>query len=382
MAAEAATTSGPKRVLYLARAPFVSGAERALMTMLRGLDRGRVEPMVVLGNETPLVGQVEGLGIPVQIIRLGKRTPGEMLWWRRSVKRIKRLLRTFRPVLMHANDVPSSQAMSYIGGKEGVPRVAHVRWTISSDDAAWWLARGVEHVICISQYIRDELGVVSGTPLARAQIEVKHDAIDWPAGAADEPPARRQRQDGPARLGFAGQLIESKGLDLVIEAMGKLPADRRPLLTVAGEDKQTGGAYKNSLQRLAASRGVEERIRWLGFVDDVAALYEQIDAVVCPSREEPLGLVPMEAAQFALPTLANNVGGFRETIEEGRSGVLVEPTVSGWVRALERMEQLDLVAMGRAAWSRARERHAPDAYGRWLMALYERWAEPRVRPSA
>ena len=72
----------PIRVLYVARAPFISGAERALVSQLRHLDRDRVEPRVVLGTKTDLVKIINELGIPVDVVPLPKRSLKTMWkWW-------------------------------------------------------------------------------------------------------------------------------------------------------------------------------------------------------------------------------------------------------------------------------------------------------------
>ena len=383
------------RVLYIARAPFVSGAERALMTLLRHLDRARVEPHLVLGQETDLLRQAGGLGVPVTIIPLAKRQKSQWIFWRRSCKKLKRLMREIGPAAVHANDVPSGQAMSVVAGGLGVPRVMHVRWTITSAAACWWARDGAEAVVCISEWVRGQLGQTKGTALETAMVEVIPDAVDWPAeegvpdakpqaagakpqAAGAKPPAAGLREQRV--LGFSGQLIESKGLDLVIEAMGMMPAAKRPRLLVAGEDTQTRGAYQATLQALAERVGVAGCVEWLGFLDDVTTLHRRVHAMVCPSREEPLGLVPLEAARFGVATVANRVGGLAETILDGQTGYLVEPTADAWAAALARLADAApdaLARLGRAAHERTRTLYSPMAYQQKLMALYARIAHPQ-----
>ncbi len=365
-------SSRPLRVLYVARAPFISGAERALMSMLRHLDRGRVEPGLVLGHHTELVDQARELGIPVMHVPLPKRSQYNPLMWAWSVRRLYRTIRGFEPDVLHANDIPSCQAMSQLGERLKIPRVIHVRWVITAEDAAWWARCGAECVVCISQWVRAQLGDTSGTALRSAHVEVLHDGVDWPAMDGEAFDTTRVAVE-PATLGFAGQLIESKGLDLVIEAMGRLPEGERPRLLVAGEDKQTGGSYQKQLEELAQRCGVAQRVTWLGFLDDVSQLYRRVTAVVCPSRIEPLGLVPLEAARFSLPAFANRLGGFTETIDHGISGYLVEPTVEAWAQALKKAYEGDTMArFGKAAHERTRQLFSPAAYQRRLIETYRR----------
>ncbi len=347
------------------------------MTMLRHLDRQHVEPGLVLGAETELIDQAKELGIPTWVVPLAKRQVATLIPWWRSIWKLRRVVDAFKPDVMHANDVPSCQAMSVVGGTLGIARVVHVRWTITAQEASWWARRGVEAVLCISQWMRDEFGDVSGTVFESSDVEVLFDAVDWVGeGEADRgeahSPLKRGSPGGvPGALGYSGQLIESKGLDLVIEAMGRLKQSDRPRLLVAGEDTQAGGAYKQQLKALAEQHGVLDAIDWLGFIDDVSALHAQVTAMVCPSRVEPLGLVPLEAARLGVPTIANRVGGLAETIIDDQTGMLVEPKVDAWAAALVQLRDAErFAAMGRAMHDRVHDVFSPMKYQARLMDVY------------
>lgn len=363
----------PLRVLYVARAPFVSGAERAMMSMLRHLDRSRIEPHLALGHETELIEQAKGIDVPVTMLAVPKRSKASMLSWWRSLWRMNKLVKQFQPDVMHANDVPSCQAMSVVGAKLGVPRVVHVRWVITAESAGWWARAGAERLLCISEWVRRELGDVQGTPLAGTKIEMIADAVDWPANANESESAEGATpRAAELTLGFTGQLIESKGLDLVIVAMGRLPKEKQPRLLVAGEDTQSGGVYLRKLKALAEQCGVADRIEWLGFVKDVTTLHRRVDAMVCPSRIEPLGLVPLEAARFSVPAIANRVGGLAETIEHGATGLLVEPAADAWADAMDKAQDRAMLSRwGAAAKQRTKQHYSPKVYQRRLLEIYE-----------
>ncbi len=383
------TSSPPLRVLYIARAPFVSGAERALMSMLRHLDRSRVQPHLALGCESDLVSLARAIDVPVTMLPLPQRSMKTLLPWWRCCRRLAKLIRAFQPAILHANDVPSCQAMSVVGDQLHVPRVIHVRWVIEAKAAAWWARRGAESLLCISRWMKDQLGDAASTSLSASRLEVLPDCVDWPATtsetiSAPSPVAPSASQELPRQepvaskgspaitLGYTGQLIESKGLDLVIAAMGKLPADKRPMLLVAGEDTQTGGQYLAQLKALAEQGGVADRIEWFGFLKDVSELHRRVDAMVCPSRVEPLGLVPLEAARLNVPAIACNVGGLAESIVSGETGLLVEPTADAWAAQLAALpDRATLRRFGTAARQRTIEHYSPMVYQRRLMAIYD-----------
>ena len=363
------------RVLYIARAPFVSGAERALESMLRHLNRDQVQAGVILGHDTALSESIQAMRLPVWFVPLAQRTWINGWGWRKSVGALQRVMREFRPTLLHANDVPSAQGMSVLGARLEVPRVVHVRWGISAVDMNWWVPRGCDEVLCISGWVREQLGSVAGTKLADAQITVLPDAVDWPALPDASPKDWKPRDPArPVKIGFAGQLIPEKGLDLVIAAMAKLPTAQRPLLLVAGRDTQSQGRYQAELQSLAERLHVSENIQWLGFLSNVQGLYEQVQAMVCPSRVEPLGLIPLEAARYALPTVAHDTGGFRETIRHGETGWLVPvENIDAWAQTLMQLHNHALVLRcGLAARDHTQTHFAPMIYQHRLLNVYDR----------
>ena len=113
-------------------------------------------------------------------------------------------------------------------------------------------------------------------------------------------------------------------------------------------------------------------MNWLGYLNDVREMYRHVDAVVCPSREEPLGLVPLEAAQFGRPCLATNTGGLAETIEHDRTGWLIDPSADAWGAALAALPGRERIReIGRAAWERTRSQYGPASYQKRLMEIYE-----------
>ena len=118
--------------------------------------------------------------------------------------------------------------------------------------------------------------------------------------------------------------------------------------------------------------GVRERIRALGFVDDVADLYVAADVFVYVSYRDGYPNVVLEAQTAGLPVVANDAHGMREQIADGESGYLIDPAESGAVR--DRVERLladpDLRRrLGDAARERVARENTPEAVSRRLEAF-------------
>ncbi len=138
--------------------------------------------------------------------------------------------------------------------------------------------------------------------------------------------ARDEQMDGPARVLFVGRLIERKGLPYLLEAV-RLVAEKRPVhLDIVGE-----GSLKASLMERAVELGISDRVTFHGRVDDdtLARLYARCTIFVLPAivdahgDTEGLGVVLLEAMSYQKPVIATAVGGIRDIVRDGETGLLV-----------------------------------------------------------
>jgi glycosyltransferase involved in cell wall biosynthesis len=111
-----------------------------------------------------------------------------------------------------------------------------------------------------------------------------------------------------------GRLHPNKGFDVLLSAVEQI---HDCYLWIAGE-----GPLRAELEAMAAHLAVKPRVRFLGWRDDVAALYASGDIFVCPSRHEPLGNVVIEAWAAAKPVIACAAQGPCQLIEDGVTGRL------------------------------------------------------------
>jgi len=154
-------------------------------------------------------------------------------------------------------------------------------------------------------------------------------AQGWPAGHVryipnfaaappDQAPAERAALATPAQaplLLSMGRLHEAKGHDVSLQALAQLPD---AYLWIAGV-----GPLEAKLKALAAALGVAERVRFLGWRTDAAALYRACDLVVFPSRYEPLGNVVIQSWAHGAPVAAAAAQGPAALIRDGEDGLLV-----------------------------------------------------------
>ena len=167
-----------------------------------------------------------------------------------------------------------------------------------------------DHLVGNTQHICDYL-VEAGWPRARTRYLPNFvDAVRLP------PVARRSLDtpdDAPLLLAL-GRLPANKGFDVLLPAVARIPG---AWLWLAGE-----GPKRDELTRQAAQLGIADRVRFLGWRNDAAALFAACDVFVCPSRHEPLGNVVIEAWAQGRPVVAANAAGPAALVAEGISGLL------------------------------------------------------------
>jgi glycosyltransferase involved in cell wall biosynthesis len=129
-----------------------------------------------------------------------------------------------------------------------------------------------------------------------------------------------------------GAIDPTKGHDFVIRAIARI-ATPRPLLAVVGERLLPG--YDTELRALALEVGVELTIHQGVPLVHLRELYQVATVTACAAVGEPFGLTPLESASCGTPVVAVDSGGYRETIEEGKTGRLVLADLRSFRAALE-----------------------------------------------
>ena len=170
-------------------------------------------------------------------------------------------------------------------------------------------------------------------------------------GGVDIPDEVAQPQDPPHVL-YVGRLSEEKGVQ-------ELAAATSGLARVVVGDGPLRSLFPDAV----------------GFVPprELGPYYERAAAVVCPSRREGYGVVAREAMAHGRPVVASAVGGLLDAVEDGITGLLVEPRDAGALRvAIERLLSDDELRnrLGAAAREQARERWAWDVATRATLAAY------------
>ena len=255
--------------------------------------------------------------------------------------------------IIHAHLSRGARVASVVSRLTGIPVVTTVH-TARRSDIYLRLATGANRIIAVSDYVRSvllEWGVPNGY-VERIYNGTDIDGI--PQSNRTTLSAIGITCDRKI-IGFVGRVIRAKGSHELLEAF----------VAIASEDPSThlvlaGGFEKESfskVQSTIASKELSDRVSLLGPREDVAALMAGFDLIVLPSHREAFGLALVEAMARGVPVIATRVGGLPEVVDDGVTGILVEPGVDELTEAIRYMiaNPDRAAAMGRAGKDRVRE---------------------------
>jgi glycosyltransferase involved in cell wall biosynthesis len=281
-----------------------------------------------LSGNTELHIEVAGpsdLPVPIQNLEHEVVIPdGPLRGHRAAIARLRAIIEDFRPDLVHAHGLRAGIDASYAVGE--VPLVLSVHNLVRADISGALRAvvfrraeslavRRAGKVLAPSAEIARHLAAtVSGSA---AKIEVLY------LGVGEAPPQQRGRDavraelqvdDGPLAV-TAARLHPQKDLPTMLRAVAASPGLQ---LVVLGD-----GPLRSNLEEMATRLGIAQRVRFVGFRDDVFDVLRAADVFVLTSVWEAVALAVQEAVLVKTPVVATDTGGIPELIEDSRSGWLV-----------------------------------------------------------
>jgi mannose/cellobiose epimerase-like protein (N-acyl-D-glucosamine 2-epimerase family)/glycosyltransferase involved in cell wall biosynthesis len=188
---------------------------------------------------------------------------------------------------------------------------------------------------------------------------------------------------GPVTVAFVGRLVEAKGIRTLVEAHTRLCARGRDIrLIIAGIPDPANLGSIPAREIAAWSR--QRNVCYLGFVEDIAALWACVHIAVLPSRREGLPLSLLQAAACGRPLIATDVPGCRDIARPDLNALLVPlDDVEALARAIDRLAldpQLRR-SLGEASRQLVEREFSSERIGRDLVALYRRLLERRAERS-
>lgn len=185
------------------------------------------------------------------------------------------------------------------------------RWLLASPLRPWYILAGrLAKIVAPSYFLRNQL-IKVGLPVDK--VKVIYPGVDVTTAVATRPTRPS------TTLGFLGRLTEEKGVDFAIQAIRNLPSDFN--LIIGGT-----GPEENTLRQLVKNLQLDDRVKFLGNIEEKEFFFQKIDILIMPSiLAEAFGLVVIEALAAGVPVAASRIGAIPEIIEHKVNGWLFAP---------------------------------------------------------
>lgn len=271
----------------------------------------------------------------------------------RTMRALRRSVVEFRPDVLHVQCFgPNGSYATVLSQLTGVPLVVTLQGETMMDDGDIFdtshvmrtslrvgLRQAASVTACSAFTLEDAVQRFGLPPMDGVVIPNGVDLVASSETGGD--PSHQSNDLGPVLNGrpfvaAVGRVVDKKGFDLLLKGYAAMhPARRSADLVIGGS-----GPALEYLETLAEESGIAERVHFLGRMtrQQVAAVIKAAELLVIPSRLEPFGIVALEGWRAGVAVLVSSRGGAPEFVEDGVTGVLVDPfDTAAMAGALERL---------------------------------------------
>ncbi len=314
-------------VLLVCGSFHLGGSERNVVQIATGLDPARFTVNVLgLIGEGPLRSNLEARGIPVEVVDWS--FDPRHLW--ADLNKLQQKIKRIAPDIIHVFNYPTI----YFGLAAGVGASVPVRVVAIQAWDTWkgWTERILDWMIrpAVTLYLADGEGArrfaIRQQGLNPGRIQVLYDGPDDAGLAPTLSLASAQerlglRSDRPA-VGVVARLQDAhKGQSVFLRSIAQLPKALAAQCVLVG-----GGEDEARLRKLAEDLGLGDRVVFAGSQPQLADVLHALDILVIPSlRFESVPKILLEGMAVGRPVVASRVGDIPEFLEDGITGLMVEP---------------------------------------------------------
>jgi glycosyltransferase involved in cell wall biosynthesis len=329
----------PIKILHLIPTLLSGGAERQLANVVRGTSPGQFDHVVCVIDNAEFFGPgIRDAGYRVNEFKISEKRP-----FLRAASRFRAAINTEKPDIIHSRlyDANIAARLASFPGA-GIPIITSleladyepeiiriggwnphkVRGLKAIDKITASLAR--PYYVPCSYFVKNSYQRNFG--IDEAKTQVIYNSVDPQLLSASEEDVKKIREElGLPPDAFiylnVGRLDPQKNHKLLFQAFRKVANEvPQAYLLLAGV-----GRLEDELKKLALEIGIDKKTFFLGRRSDVGALLELADVFVFPSFFEGHPVALLEAMFKSLPSIASRIEVFEEVIDEGETGLLVDP---------------------------------------------------------
>jgi glycosyltransferase involved in cell wall biosynthesis len=329
--------------------------------------------LIGAASSSPAIEEFQRRGVPVVVLRQKHRYDPFV------IPQALRIARDRRVAILESHSYKPAVIAFCLRLITGLPWIAFVHgytsenWRMALNNRLdRWLMRWADLVVVVSAA---QARILEKSKIAKKRIQVIHNAVDprsfqpWKDGVE----FRRVMGVGPdgPLVGVVGRLSPEKGQALFVRAFKKVAREvPNAIAVLIGE-----GQELKHLQSLVAHCGLQNVVKFAGYLDDMSSIYPALDLVVIPSFSEGLPNVLLEAMLHCKAVVATRVGGIPDVMDGELSRFLVNSgdvgaLADGMISALRDPQVCK--ELGEAGAKHAREKYGPKRRVNQIITLYEK----------
>ena len=310
-------------VLLVITVSELGGAQRHVRDLMAGL-RGQVRFLLATSGTGWLVEQAHALGVPVIPLDILRNRLG----WRDFVAmlRLADVIRKEGVTIVHCHSYKAGllgRLAALLARRPSVYTIhgfafkdVRYSWIARTGFLAteWFLGKITTRVITVTRADSELAFRLRIAPCSRGAYVPN--GVDVPEQTPDVRPTSR----GPV-VGTMARLIQKKGVDELLEAIRLLlPLYPDIELRVAGD-----GPWRSMLEARTRKLGLQRRVQFLGWVEDIGSFLAGVDIFVLSSWKEGAPYALLDAMAHGKAIVATNVGGIPEILRADTAGLIVRP---------------------------------------------------------
>lgn len=362
-------------ILHLISSNGLYGAENVILSIAKNMNFNGIKSMVVtiknLHNpHSELFNEAQKRGITAQIIESRGRFD------KRTINQLLELIHQHRISVIHSHNYKANFVGLLAARKARIPIIAtnHL-WTQADFKLRLYeffdglLLRKFKKIIVVSEQVRKDM-LKANIPATKITVIKNGISFAKEAGDGTKFKIGFGIPNNALIVGCIARLSPEKGHTYLLKAAKEITDNNHNVYFILfGE-----GPLQEELINKVRSLGLEKRVLFAGYRDDIKNIYSAIDILIQPSLREGLPLSLLEAMSYGTPVIATSVGGVSELITNMRTGLLIKPgsveEISQALKTLINDAQLR-AELGKNAQELVKEHYSLEKMVASYKAIYE-----------
>jgi len=307
------------KICHIISGSLWAGAEAMVYHLLKGLlEYEDIELSAILFNEGKLANLMRSLNITAKVLDEDRLSSFEILFKIRKImlKEKNDIIHThgYKENILTFLAAKSIRKTKLVATQHGYPEIygreKNLTYRFLSILNLLFISKGFSRVVSVSKDIQE---------IFIKRFYFRNDKVTFIHNGIEIPNEIKRKNKKPFVIGSAGRYFPVKNYSLMVEIAKIISEKNNIIFKLAGD-----GLERQKIEKLIRKYGIEKAFIIKGFTDDITKFYGELDIYINTSLHEGIPMSVLEAMAHGLPIVAPKVGGFKEIIENGIQGFLID----------------------------------------------------------